>query len=473
MTHPMWLPDPLAGRYLQAEGMLEPACRLVSDGALYLDCCMKVEVGLLRVLARRGLFPEDLAEQAARAAERVTLEELAAEEARIHHDLKALVNVFARHCPQAVRPYIHLGATSYDILSNAHLLRLRSGVEGLALPALVDCCRELARLARQEAGTLQIGRTHGQHAEPLTFGLACAVHLERLGGQVLEIRRSLGLLRGKFSGAVGAFVAQGLLFEDPEDFEREVLAEVGLEPARASTQIAPPEPALAVLHHLTSAFGVLANLADDMRHLQRTEIDEVAESFDEGSQVGSSAMPHKRNPITWENIKSLWKAFAPQVMTWYLDQVSEHQRDLSNSASARFQPRLVLALAVAAARSARALKGLVVLRRSMESRVEPGGAWLSGPLQVLFSAAGVPEAHEAVRRAAVAAHREGLDLLEAVARDPVLVSHLQALSPRHREALGDPLRLVEPARLRALAVADHWEGVLARESINKVNNLPL
>jgi len=231
-------------------------------------------------------------------------------------------------------------------------------------------------------------------------------------------------------------------------------------PARASTQIVPPEPALTVLHHLVGAFGVLANLADDMRNLQRTEISEVAEAFDEESQVGSSAMPHKRNPITWENIKSLWKTFAPQLLTWYLDQVSEHQRDLSNSASARFQPRLVLALAVAAARSARALRGLVVLREVMEERVRRGRTWLSGPLQVLLSAGGVPEAHEAVRRVALEAGRTGQDLLDLVARDPALGPALSALPPRHRQALEDPRRLVEPARRRALAVADHWEEVL-------------
>jgi adenylosuccinate lyase len=466
VTHPLWLPDPLIGRYLESEGLLEPASRLVSEAALYLDYCLKVELALLKVLARRGFLPDHLIPEAVEAAGRVRLDDFCQEESRVHHDLKALINVFTSQCPEAVRPFVHLGATSYDILSNAHLMRLRAGVEGLVLPALRRCCRELARLARREAGTLQIGRTHGQHAEPLTFGLVCAVHLDRLGGEILAIRRALAGLRGKFSGAVGAFVAQGLLFEDPEDFEREVLAEVGLEPARASTQIVPPEPALAVLHHLTAAFGVLANLADDMRHLQRTEIDEVAEFYDEEGQVGSSAMPHKRNPITWENVKSLWKTFAPQVMTWYLDQVSEHQRDLSNSASARFQPRLVLGLAVAGSRASRALRDLEVLRDTMEARVLQETGWLSGPLQVLLSAAGVPEAHEGVRRAAVQARRAGRDLLEVVAEDPRLGPVLAALPARHRAALKDPGSLTGPARRRALALADHWDGVLFGEARN-------
>lgn len=448
----LWLPDPLIGRYLPAEGLLEAASQRVSDGALYLDYCLQVEVALLRVLARRGLFAPSLAEEAAQAAARVTLEEIVEEEARVRHDLKALVNVWSRHCPAEVRPYLHLGATSYDILSNAHVLRLRVGVQTLAEPALVACCRELARLAEREAGTLQIGRTHGQHAEPLTFGLAMAVYLDRLAGELVELRRCVGMLRGKFSGAVGAYVAQGLLFDEPRSFEREVLAEVGLEPARTSTQIVAPEPALAVLHRVVSAFGVLANLADDLRHLQRTEIDEVAEAYDEARQVGSSAMPHKRNPITWENVKSLWKAFAPQIQTFYQDQISEHQRDLSNSASARFQPRLVLGLAVAASRAAKALSGLVVLPSVMEGRVLGGREWLSGPLQVLLSAAGVPDAHEAVRRASVAARRAGVPLLE----EPSLAELLPRLDPRALEALRDPARLVEPARRQALETASFW-----------------
>ena len=346
----MALPDPLIGRYLKGE--LARQASLLSDQHLYCRHCVNVELALLRALARRGVLDAAAVEKAAAEVPgRMSPEEITEEENRVRHDLKAVVNVMARHSPEEVAPFIHLGATSYDILSNAHLLRLREGVEELVLPRLRKVLEELVSLSKEHAETACIGRTHGQYAEPTTFGYVMATFAERLGSGMRELERSLQLLRGKFSGAVGAYVALGLLYDDPREIEREILEEVGLTPNSCSTQITHPEPALAVLHHLTSIFGVLANLADDLRHLQRSEIAEVAEEFDSANQVGSSAMPHKRNPITWENVKSLWKTFVPNIFTYYMDQISEHQRDLTNSASARFQPRLLLGLAVAAERT--------------------------------------------------------------------------------------------------------------------------
>ncbi|MEW6281042.1 MAG: hypothetical protein AB1758_20680, partial [Candidatus Eremiobacterota bacterium] len=127
MEHLLDLPDPLVARYLAPEGLLEPATRLLSDRALYLDYCVRLELAWLRVLARRGRFDEALVDLAAERARSMTVQEVAEEEDRVRHDLKAVVNVLTRCCPEALRPYVHLGATSYDILSNAHLLRLREG----------------------------------------------------------------------------------------------------------------------------------------------------------------------------------------------------------------------------------------------------------------------------------------------------------------------------------------------------------
>lgn len=449
------LPDPLIARYLAPEKLLEPSRQILSDQALYLRYCVQVELAWLRVLARRGRFAESLVDQAEESCLAMRAEEIVEEEARVRHDLKAVVNVMTRYVPEELRPFVHLGATSYDILSNAHLLRLRDGCHQVALPALKVVAAQLIRLAREEASTPQIGRTHGQHAEPVTFGYVMAVSLERLGFCIESLERSLTELRGKFSGAVGAYNTIGLLFDDPREVEREVLGLVGLEPGRNATQITHPEPALAVLHHLTAAFGVLANLADDLRHLQRTELSEVAESYREGAQVGSSAMPHKKNPITWENVKSLWKVFMPQIMTFYMDQISEHQRDLSNSASARFLPRVVLGLAVAARRSARGLEGLFVDREQMRANLEMTGQIISGPAQTLFSWVGLPDAHETVRRLSLQAQKERVPLLGLLSQQ-----QLSQLQENHRAALEDPLRLTRHAEKSAREVADHWERIL-------------
>src|SRR5690606_31536898 len=107
-----------------------------------------------------------------------------------------------------------------------------------------------------------------------------------------------------------------------------------------------PEYVLDFVHTIVSAFGVLANFADDVRHLQRTEIGELGEAF-EAEQVGSSTMPHKRNPWNYEHVKSLWKTFAPRMQTLYADQISEHQRDLTNSASSRFTAEIIAGFAAA------------------------------------------------------------------------------------------------------------------------------
>lgn len=454
----MDIPDPLTSRYLGPEGLLEPARRKLSEEALYCDYCLRVELALLDVLHDLGKLPPGAAQAAREAAGRVTLDDIRTEEGRVRHDLKALVNVWSQHCPETVRPFLHLGATSYDILSNAHLLRLKEGVLEIVRPLLADVARELARLARKYAATPQIGRTHGQYAEPLTFGYAMAVYLERLGQCLLALDDSLTRLRGKFSGAVGAFTTPGLLYDDPQDVEARIMQKLGLQASFTSTQIAHPEPALAVLHHLTAAFGVLANLADDLRHLQRSEINEVAEAYKAESQVGSSAMPHKRNPITWENVKSLWKTFMPQLLTFYMDQVSEHQRDLSNSASARFQPRLLLGLAVAASRTRKGLQGLTVDEETMSQRLNSLEEIYSGPAQAVLSSWGVEDAHERLRVLSIEARQQGQPLRELIQKE--LAPHEERLTPAQKAGLQSPAGLVEPARRATLRAVEHWETLI-------------
>lgn len=456
MQNLLEFPDPLVGRYLNSEGMLPLASEVLSEGALYLRYALPVEVALLEVLAEDGWFDSSLLPAAREAAGQVTLDEFQKEEARVRHDLKALVNVYAARCPEGVRSFIHLGATSYDILANAHLLRLKAGVEQVLLPELNRCLQELHRLGEKYAATPQIGRTHGQYAEPMTFGYSMAVYLERLGWCQLELKRSLENVRGKFSGAVGAYTTPGLLHKNARDVEQRVLAKVGLQAAETATQITFPEPALAVLHHISAAFGVLANLADDLRHLQRSEINEVAEAYLESSQVGSSAMPHKRNPITWENVKSLWKTFMPQMMTFYLDQISEHQRDLSNSASARFLPRLLLGLALACRRTSKGLSSLVVDEQTMVGRLAQLNEVVSGPLQALLSGLGLEDAHEYVRVASVEARKQGKGLLEVAQANDELQPWLAKLSAEQLKAMSKPELLCGPAEAACRRALKTW-----------------
>ena len=448
--------DPLVARYLKGE--LAELAHILSDEHLYLDSCVRIEIALLRALAKRGLLSEEQVEETAKSCqENMTADEIEEEDARIFHDLKAVTNVMARHSSKEVAPFIHLGATSYDILANAHLIRIKEGTQQMAIPLLKRVSAQLIRLSIEHAETVCIGRTHGQYAEPTTFGYVMAAYVERMGRCIVEIESGLGKLRGKFSGAVGAYVSMGLLFEDPRAIEAEILAEVGLEAGQTSTQITHPEPALAVLHHLVAAFGVLANLADDLRSLQRSEIAEVAEAYKADTQVGSSAMPHKRNPITWENIKSLWKTFMPSITTYYMDQISEHQRDLTNSASARFLPRIILGLAVAAARAEKGLKFLYVDKEAMKKRLESLDKVNSGPAQVVLSAVGCPDAHEKVRLLSL----EDGDLFEKLQCDEELAPYWSKLTDAQVEGLQSPTSTTQYATQQARETAAQWKETLA------------
>ncbi|MEK6837951.1 MAG: lyase family protein [Nanoarchaeota archaeon] len=296
---------------------------------------LMVEVALVKTLAEKRICSRQVATEVEEAAKKVTAAEVYDEEKKIKHNIRALVNCIQRKVSNEARPYVHFTATSNDIISTAESLRLKEATLNALVPQLLQLEKTLIGIARREKNTLQIGRTHGQHAEPITFGFTIASYVSRLGGRIAAVAAAANNMKGKFAGAVGAYNASAMLTKDPEDFEAAVLKKLGLKPASHSTQIVEPEFAADLMHAVVSAFGVMANIADDMRHLQRSEIAEVAEQFGT-EQVGSSTMPHKRNPINFENVKSLWKEFMPRMATVYADQISEHQRDLTNSASSRF-----------------------------------------------------------------------------------------------------------------------------------------
>ena len=202
-----------------------------------------------------------------------------------------------------------------------------------------------------------------------------------------------------------------LIVEDPISFEQQVLESLGLPVSEYSNQIVEPEYLLHLLLELNTAFGIVANLADDLRHLQRTEIGELREFFS-SSQVGSSTMPHKRNPWNSEHVKSLWKAFSPRVMSFFMDQISEHQRDLTNSASGRFVSDYMAGFVAAVNRMLRVVGTLHVERENLERNLRGNGDFiLSEAAYILLSQAGDPDAHERVRKITLECEQSGTSLL--------------------------------------------------------------
>jgi adenylosuccinate lyase len=414
--------SPLDHRYWQANKDLFDSLSGRLSEAAQVRTCTRVEAALLEThLEFRGMSSAARSAAIELAAARTDPAAVYAEEEKTRHNIRALVNVFQRELAGAgaadLAPLVHLGATSADILDTARSLAVRDAVRGILLPLLAEVELELCRLSVDEADTPQVGRTHGQHAVPITFGFAISEYASRLGKCIERVDALSRGLVGKLAGATGSYNALSMSYRDPEAVERAFLARLGLEPSEHSTQLVEPEPLLRLLLELNVAFGVLANLSDDLRNLQRTEIGEVRESFST-EQVGSSTMPQKRNPWNSEHVKSLWKAFFPRVITFYMDQISEHQRDLTNSASERFIVDYLAGFGAAVNRELSVLRGLRVDRGRMAANLAmTGGSVLAEPAYILLAESGLTDAHERLRRLTLAAESEGLSLAEALARD--------------------------------------------------------
>jgi adenylosuccinate lyase len=322
-----------------------------------------------------------------------------------------------RHLPESVQNLVHAGATSADILDTAGSLRIRDAVRVVVLPRLASLLELLCDFAENQASTPQVGRTHGQHAVPITAGYWMAEFVSRLGKSFEEIDRLSKNLRGKLSGAVGAYNATSLMVQDPLEFEKTFCAYLGLAPSEYSHQLVEPEYLLRLLLELNTAFGIIANLADDLRNLQRSEINEIREHFG-ADQVGSSTMPQKRNPWNSEHVKSLWKAFAPRVMSFYMDQISEHQRDLTNSASSRFVGEYIAGFTAAVCRMIKVVKSLHVNTENLKRNLASGGDMvLAEAAYILLARGGESEGHEKIRLATLAAEKNKTTLREELGKD--------------------------------------------------------
>jgi adenylosuccinate lyase len=422
----------------------------------------RVEAALAKVLCDRGICPPQAYEEIRAAAAKVTADDVFAEQQRIRHMVMSLVNCIRQRVSEAARPYVHLTATTNDIVCSADALRYKAFTTRVLVPRLVELERTLIERARTEKGTLQIGRTHGQHAEPITFGFCLAQFVSRLGRMILKVSASAEDLRGKMAGAVGAHNASSLFFDDPQAFEKAVMDELGLEASPISTQIVEAEFFVDYMHALTSTFGVVANVADDLRQLCRSEIGEVEEHFGD-EQVGSSTMPHKRNPTRLENIKSLWKEYMPRMATAYTDQISEHQRDLTNFESTLFASETACGLYFAVDVLDETLGKLVVRRDRMAANFRTAeAAIVAEPAHLLLSSRGHGEAHEIVRRLSQQSRSTGEDLRTLLFADPDLKKYLDALTGRHRDLLRDPSRYTGISSAKTVEVCDLWEAEMNR-----------
>lgn len=423
----------------------------------FVKYALKVEAALAKVLARKGICSKKISEEIEKACIQVTPEQVYAEEDRIKHNIRALANCIRNKVSDEAKPFVHFTATSYDIIATTDALRYKDFANNVLVPNLLNFESTLIKIALREKDTLQIGRTHGQHAEPITFGFAIAQYVSRLGSSILKIKKSANNLRGKMAGAVGAYNASSLFFDNPAKFEEEVLKDIGLKPSPISTQIVEAEYLVDFLSDVVSAFGILANLADDMRHLQRSEIAEIGEFF-EAKQVGSSTMPQKRNPINFENVKSMWKEFMPRIITIYMDQVSEHQRDLTNSASMRFVPEILAAFYVSINRMDKVMQDLVVDNKNMQRNFDMSKSMIvAEPLYILLAACGHPNAHEYIREMTLQSQLTKKPLLESVKKDKSVQQYVKKFSRKQMEIISNAENYTGIAAKKTEVVCDYWK----------------
>lgn len=416
----------------------------------------EVELALVKVLHQAGLCGGSVVREVEAACRMLTPEEVYAEEQKTKHNIRALVNCIRNRVSEEARPFIHWSATSVDIMDTSAAIRYREAAEHLVLPALKAFMTTLLKIAWEERATVQMGRTHGQHAVPITFGFALSLYISRIGQQMEKIRQATRNLRGKMAGAVGAYNASSLFVEEPVDFEEKVLAEVGLLAGPVSSQIVQPEYVSDYVHTLVTTFGVLANFADDMRQLQRTEISEVGEYF-APDQVGSSTMPHKRNPINYENVKSMYKEFMPRMITLYLDQISEHQRDLTNSASGRFVVEVIAGLVMAVRRLNKVVKKMWVNREQMKANFDLTSAnIIAEPLYILLAGYGHPDAHEAVRVKTLEAKETGESVYRLMMDDPAMCEYWARFTEEQKRLIESPERYLGKAVEKTEAVVNEW-----------------
>lgn len=403
--------DPLDARYYDQE------VATYLSGRSRIAYQAYVEGVLAYTLADHAICSQEIADEIMDGAKKVTAKDVETEEAVTKHDIKALVNTIKSHISESAQPFVHFGATSYDIVSTASALQMKDMMNAVVLPRLRNFIDTLADITEKNADVIQIGRTHGQHAVPITFGFAISGYVSRLQQSYQKLQNFTGELQGKFSGAVGSYNALSLFVDDPLAFEEAFIHAVGLKVAPASTQIVPAENIVRLLDEMSLTAGIMANLAHDMRHLQRTEIAEVREKFEKG-QTGSSTMAHKRNPWNFENVVSMSKQITAQIVSARMNIASEHQRDLTDSASARFYAIIPASLVSMTKRLDKIMSKLEVDSETMQKNLYiTGGAIAAEPFYLLLEKYGHVQAHELSKKLAHQALDQGKTLAEAIQSD--------------------------------------------------------
>jgi adenylosuccinate lyase len=423
--------------------------RIWSDEAK-LAYWLRVELAALEGWAEIGTVPTDAVARIRERAAAPTPERVAEIERRTNHDVAAFVDAVAGELGDDGR-WFHYGLTSSDVIDTALALQIQDA-GALLREGLDRALSAVLRRAEEHRRTLMIGRTHGVHAEPTTFGLKLAGWAFELDRDRTRLGRALETLRvGKLSGAVGNYAAV-----DPE-VERIACERLGLEPDPVATQVVSRDRHAELIAVLAVAASSLDRFALEIRHLARTEVREVEEPFGRG-QKGSSAMPHKRNPITAERICGLARVVRAAIVPALENVALWHERDISHSSAERVVfPDAFLGLDYILDRFAWLLKGLVVYPERMLTNLESSrGVYFSQRLLLALVESGLArdDAYRIVQRLAANAWDEGGDFRDLARADPEVAERLSEAAlaevfdlgayTRHVDLIFDRLNALQP-----------------------------
>jgi adenylosuccinate lyase len=425
-----------------------------------LSRALRVEAALAATEAELGLFPTEAATAIGRAAtlEHVSVAKVDEMERSTRHDVMAMTRVLADAAGPSGR-WVHYGATSADITETALALELQES--GAILRAdLTELASSLSTLARRHRATPEMGRTHGQHAVPISFGHKMAV----AASEVLRHRRRLDellprLVVGKMAGAVGTGASFGSNAAAVEDG---VMRRLGLTADEAPTQLVGRDRIAEFTNWMALVSGTAERLSTEVRNLQRTEISEVAEPFDEAHQVGSSTMAQKRNPIASENVSSLARLVRALALPPLENMVQWHERDLANSANERIVlPHAIVLTDDLLAKLTGVFTGLRVDENRMAAEVERSAETaMTENLMLALTAHGLPraEAHEVLR--GLTRHPdEGPSLAERAKANSAVRSRLPA---EEIDRLLDPASYVRAAAEKTDRILAQIEPELAK-----------
>ncbi|TMQ73817.1 MAG: adenylosuccinate lyase [Candidatus Eisenbacteria bacterium] len=421
-----------------------PAMALVWSEAARLARWLEVELAVTGARERRGQVPAGVTERL-RGRIRLDPERMAALEAEVGHDVIAFLSMVAESAGDDAR-HLHVGLTSSDVVDSALALQLAEA--GRQLEAGLARLRATVwDLAQRHRHTPMVGRTHGVHAEPITFGLKGLVWSETLGRDQARLSAALsGCAVGKCSGAVGT-----LAHLDPE-VETDALAALGLAAEPVATQVVQRDRHAALLAALAVLGGTLEGIALEIRHLQRSEVREAEEPFRE-RQKGSSAMPHKRNPIRCERVCGLSRLLRGYAAVGFADQALWHERDISHSSAERVVlPDAFLVADFMLSELDQVLAGLSVHPEAMRRNLDAGGGLICSQRVLLaLTAAGLArdDAYRLVQGHALAALEGGESFRLRVAADPEVRRVLSAERLAECFDLAWPLRHVDALFARA------------------------